>query len=145
MDFIMLVGMPGSGKSTLAQQFVHKGYSLLSPDGIRNELDIHGEDKTQDILQITEDRLLECLRKHQNIIFDSTNLTISRRRRFLSLVKDFDYHKVCYVLNTPLSVCKERNALRTGFDFVPDEGYDRMEQIYQRPIYKEGWDEIITL
>lgn len=143
MTFIMLVGFPGAGKSTIAKEYESKGFVVHSPDSIRNELDLHSLDDTQHILDITYDRIISDMKENKDIVYDSTNLTIRRRRKVLELIKDFNYEKICYLVNTPLSLCKDRNNQRIGYSKVDVIEYARMEGVYEEPTYKEGWDQII--
>lgn len=63
---------------------------------------------------------------------------------FLKLIKNFNYEKICCVIDTPLDICKYRNNKRIGYSKVEDEEYRRIESIYEKPTYKEGWNKIIT-
>ena len=143
MKVIMLVGFPGAGKSTLAKEYENKGYAVHSPDAIRNELDLHSLDDTQRVFDILHERILVDMMAKKDIVYDSTNLTVRRRRKFLKLIKDFDYDKICCIVDTPLSICKYRNNKRTGYSKVEDEEYKTMEDVYEEPTYTEGWDNII--
>lgn len=144
MNFIMLVGLPGAGKSTIAQKFTDKGYTILSPDQLRNELNIHEIDRIRDILDILYEKLEQAIQNNDNIVYDSTNLTVKRRREVLDLLPD-TYNKICYIVEVPIELCKKRNSHRIGYSKVSEEEYDRMEQVYTLPTLKEGWDEIIYL
>ena len=144
MNFIMLVGLPGAGKSTIAQKFTNNDYTILSPDQLRNELNIHEIDRIKEILEILYEKLDLAVQNSKNIVFDSTNLTIKRRREILNLLPD-TYTKICYIVEVPIELCKERNSHRIGYSKVSEEEYDRMEQVYTLPTLKEGWDEIIYL
>ena len=144
MNFIMLVGLPGAGKSTIAQKFTNKGYTILSPDQLRNELNIHEIDRIRDILDILYEKLEQAIQNNDNIVYDSTNLTVKRRREVLDLLPD-TYNKICYIVEVPIELCKKRNSHRIGYSKVSEEEYDRMEQVYTLPTLKEGWDEIIYL
>lgn len=64
-------------------------------------------------------------------------------KKFLKLIKDFNYEKICCVIDTPLDICKYRNSKRICYSRVEDEEYRRMESIYEKPTYKEGWNKII--
>lgn len=143
MKFIMLVGLPGAGKSTFAEQYKNKNFIIHSPDILRNELNLHSLDDTQKIFNILYKNILVDMKNNKNILYDSTNLTVKRRIMFLKLIKDFNYKKICYVIDTPLDICKYRNNKRIGYSKVEDKEYRRMESIYEKPTYNEGWDIII--
>lgn len=139
----MLVGFPGAGKSTLAKEYENKGYVVHSPDSIRNELNLHSLDDTQKVFDILHERILVDMTAKKDIVYDSTNLTVRRRKKFLKLIKDFDYDKICCIVDTPLSICRYRNNKRTGYSKVEDEEYKIMEDVYEEPTYTESWDNII--
>lgn len=143
MKLVMLVGFPGAGKSTLAKEYENKGYVVHSPDVIRNELDLHSLDDTQRVFDILHERILVDMMAKKDIVYDSTNLTVRRRRKFLSLIRDFACDKTCCIVDTPLSLCKYRNNKRTGYAKVEDTEFDRMVSVYEEPTYMEGWDHII--
>lgn len=143
MKLVMLVGFPGAGKSTLAKEYENKGYIVHSPDVIRNELNLHSLDDTQKVFDILHERILVDMMDKKDIVYDSTNLTVRRRKKFLKLIKDFDYDKICCIVDTPLSICKYRNNKRTGYSKVEDEEYKTMEDVYEEPTYIEGWNNII--
>lgn len=142
-NFIMLVGLPGAGKSTIAQKLVQEGYVWHSTDNIRNELNIHEIERITEVLDILTSRLLDDMQAGKNIVYDSTNLSRRRRIKVLEQIECFNYKKICYVVDTDIDTCKERNSHRTGYSKVSDYEYDIMEHHYTKPTYKEGWDEII--
>ena len=143
MKLIMLVGLPGSGKSTKAEELRKQGFIVHSSDAIRNELNLHSLDDTQKVFDILHERILEDMKDNKDIVYDSTNLTIRRRRKFLKLIRDFDYEKICYVIDTPIKVCKIRNSKRTGYDKGTDKEINNIELVFNKPTYAEGWDSII--
>ena len=143
MKIIVLVGLPGAGKSTLAEEYRKQGYIIHSPDAIRNELCLHSLDDTQKVFDILKENLLADMVTGKNIVYDSTNLTRRRRMKFLDMIKDFDYEKICYVKLTSIDVCKNYNSQRVGYSRVPDREYNMMVDVFSLPMSDEGWDKII--
>ena len=140
MKFVMLVGFPGAGKSTIAKEYQKQGYVIHSPDAIRNELNMHEDNQIGEVLDIMHGRMFEDMKQGKNIIYDSTNLSCRRRMKVLRSIKQFNYEKICVILSTPLSICKERNSHRIGYSKVTNEGYNIMQHVYKRPTLDEGWD-----
>lgn len=140
MKFIMLVGFPGAGKSTIAKEYQKQGYVIHSPDAIRNELNMHKDEQIREVLDIMHNRMFEDMKQEKNIIYDSTNLSCRRRMKILRSIKQFNYEKICIILNTSLNICKERNSHRIGYSKVTDECYNIMQQVYKKPTLDEGWD-----
>lgn len=143
MKLIVLVGLPGSGKSTKAEEFKKQGYIVHSSDAIRNEFNLHSLDDTQRVYDILYERLMLDMIAKRNIVYDSTNLTRKRRMKLLNLLKDFKYEKICYTIITDLNTCLARNAQRTGYAKVPEDGFELMINRFNLPTSDEGWDKII--
>ena len=141
--FILLMGYPGAGKSTLSKYYETQGYKWYSPDNIRNELDMHKTEDFLEIINILHNRMKEDLEQGNDIIYDSTNLYRKQRMRVLKIINQYDYEKICYILTTPIDICKKRNSKRIGYSKVSEEDYVNMEKHYKEPTYDEGWDEII--
>ena len=143
MKLIMLVGLPGSGKSTKAEEFRKQGYIVHSSDEIRNELNLHSLDDTQRVFDILHERILVDMMAGENVVYDSTNLTRKRRMKFLKMIKDFNYEKICYVRLVNMYVCMGFNSQRTGYARVPDEDFEIMNNRFNLPMPDEGWDKVI--
>lgn len=143
-EFRMLVGLPGCGKSTYSNNFKleYNDYNIHSSDAIRAEFDIFGSDHNNEVFTILHKRVIDDLKNGKNVIYDATNLTRKSRRSILDKIKNIDCTKICVLFITPVEVCKERNALRTGVARVPDEVYDRMLKSFNVPTLEEGFDHI---
>ena len=142
-QFIMLVGFPGSGKSTLAKGYQEQGYTIYSTDAIRNEFNLHNPEQISEVLPILNERMIKSLENGECIVYDSTNLLRKHRIKVLELINQYDYTTICYILNTPIDVCKKRNSYRRGYSKISEEDYNFLEKTFQKPIYNEGWDKII--
>ena len=141
----MLVGFPGAGKSTFASELVKKNYHVWSTDSIREEFDMHDPEQITTVLGIIQERIKMSSECGANIVYDSTNLYKKRRIEILNLPYLFNYKKICVIFDTPLDICMERNSHRQGYARVPDEEYGILEKLYRKPVYKEGWDHILTM
>lgn len=153
MELIFFVGIPASGKSTYAAQYRQKGYTVLSSDAIRDELTggipleaLPPKDHASLNARVFETIRRETaasLQRGQSVVVDATNLNRKRRISFLKQFQKFDCTRICHLFITPVPVCMERNALRSGAARVPDQAMHRMLCNFECPNYWEGWDEII--
>lgn len=145
MTIIVLVGLPGCGKSTKAKELEKQGYIIHSSDAIKNELNLHNKDDISNVYNILYDRIISDMKLGKNIVYDSTNLTVKRRKDFLNKIKNFNYNKICYTFIVPIDICKERNSYRTGYAKVTNKAYDNMIRLFELPTIDEGWNKIIYL
>ena len=144
-EFIMMVGIPGCGKSHKSKELATKGYAIHSSDTLREELNMHEPNQSGIIFDIMHKNIQKDMIAGKNIVYDATNLSRKRRIAYLESIKKFGYKKICYLFMIPVDICKERNAKRTGYAFVPDYVYDRMLRNYEVPMLEEGWDEIVPI
>lgn len=136
----MLIGLPASGKSTWARQH---GVAVLSSDELRfvladDETDqsIHGE-----VFAALRDLLRRRLALRRPLTFvDATNLTRRERRPYLRMAQVYDCTVEAVFFDTPVEVCKARNASRTRV--VPDRVIDAMAGRIARPTMQEGFESV---
>lgn len=143
MKIIVFVGLPGAGKSTKAKEFESQGFIIHSPDAIRNELNMHNLDQTEEVYNILHERIINDIKLGHNVVYDSTNITRKRRIKFLKMIEEFTCEKICYVFIVPVEICKERNSKRTGYSKVSDREYDILIDRFNIPMSDEGWNKII--
>lgn len=122
--FIM-VGVPGSGKSFVAKAYFKVISSVIvSRDSIRYSLLEEGDEYFSKEKQVFAAYIKE-IQKHIDrgeIVFaDATHLNEASRRKLISNLKlaKEDYI-IPIVVETPLKICLERNARRTGRERVPE-------------------------
>jgi predicted kinase len=138
---IGLVGLPRSGKSSLAKELAkHLRAPIVEPDAVR--LSFHGkrfyapaEPMVWAVVKLMVKSLFQA--GHEDVIFDATNVTMDRRRDWLSSVWKTQW----LVVDTPPHICIER-AIATGYsDLVPV--ISRMSQEWEPLSPEEGevcWD-----
>jgi predicted kinase len=131
----LLIGLPGSGKSTLAvsMQRTCPDLVLVSTDRIRGKL--FGNEAIQGSWQLIWREVGEQLREAvqqieqgqcQAAIYDATNTRRRSRRAVIALARSLSFtHITGLWMDTPLSVCLERNRQRDRQ--VPDEVIQRMQ------------------
>ena len=156
----IMIGVPGSGKSYAANKISEKtGAAIVSTDHIRKVL--FGSEACQKdpsrVFTIAYRLSADYLSHGRNVIFDATNTRGSDRADTVFSIKrlcdelslDFDNEvEVCAVfVNTPLSVCLERNAKRERI--VPEEVilkmYRRLSNLTKESLEAEGFDEVFVL
>lgn len=149
---IVLCGIQGAGKTTKAQQLAEEYQAeIVSSDLVRLRIaeDFHIEGnlysaiRNEAIFKDVYANINRFLKSGKNVIFDATNTTLKARYQIFLNVKT-PCVKVCYIMNTPYAVCKERLKDR-NIDpqlSVTEEAVERYWKTFEIPFYEEGWDKI---
>lgn len=157
---VMFVGLPGTGKSMAADSLsVH-----LARKGIKNvivgrdrEIDKYAAKTNQSYNEVFDNKrqlnvlgerasgkYLEHVAAFENIIIDETNLTPSRRRRWLRKLPQ-SYTKIAVSMYVPdRSKHNKRLAGRVG-KVIPEDVMGRMRGDYVEPMSSEGFDLVIEV
>lgn len=138
----IMVGFPGSGKSTYAKKAAGKRFSA---DDLRLELGLDPGDRS--VFEILDRQFSEAIRNNEDVIYDATSLRKDNREKLIRLAKESNRDAVVTAVffDTPLDVCKRRNAKREGVARVPDFVYDRMMRTFAPPTLDEGFSEVIVI
>lgn len=136
---IILCGVPAVGKSTYAKAFLraHPQAVHLTSDGIRKELygaeAILGDRKK--VFSLMAERAKQYLAEGKTVLYDSTALTRSSRRKILARCPG--YARVeCEILWAGREVCIRRDAARDRT--VGPSVIDELIGMFEAPFYDEG-------
>ncbi len=148
----ILVGLPGTGKSTLA--CYSTGYEFVySTDKFIEDIAKHfgvtyNEAFAGNIEAATlsmDTHLAKAIAERRDIIWDQTNLTVSKRKRILERFKDTDYVMICTCIMPPTEEYKaewrRRLDSRVG-KTIPEEVLAKMVSSYWLPTASEGFDRV---
>lgn len=141
----LMCGIPGSGKSTYAKKYMKESNSYyISRDNIRFEM-IKDEESyfshENEVFDTFVSLTNKFLKEGKNVIADATFINKASRKKFLTKVIQPSSLDII-VLNTPLNVCLERNAARTGRELVPEKAIKNMYYNCETPTKEEGFDKI---
>ena len=157
-EFYLMVGLAGSGKSTIAKEIEYAirmsspkydeygradKVVLISSDDIRAEIlgDVNDQTQNDKVFSHIHKLIKQAVREYNHIIVDATNLTIKNRRALLNCLDDKkDYHKIAYIVNTPIEKCKENNSKRDRK--VPEYVIDNQAKKFEIPFANEGFNSI---
>ena len=157
-EFYLMVGLAGSGKSTIAKEIEYSirmsspkydeygradKVVLISSDDIRAEIlgDVNDQTQNDKVFSHIHKLIKQAVRDYNHIIVDATNLTIKNRRALLNCLDDKkDYHKIAYIVNTPIEKCKENNSKRDRK--VPEYVIDNQAKKFEIPFANEGFNSI---
>lgn len=138
------VGISGSGKTYKAYEMHGEDAVIIDSDQTREKLlgDATRQDQNARVFEHMYRETCECLSRGVSVCYVATNLSAKRRISFLKNIrKRFpDLECICYIINTPVEVCYERNNSRTRT--VPDYVIGRQLQSFQIPCEAEGWSRI---
>ena len=130
----ILSGPPGSGKSSFLRQ--HLGnLPVVSLDEIRKK---HHNKKLREgrIRQDALEAFRVSLRKKEDVVWDSTNLTRNQRRRIIGLARKYGAFVHLYGFQVDPNDLLHRNANRT--DQVPEKVVQAMSERYEFPDFNEA-------
>jgi protein phosphatase len=111
---IVLIGPSGSGKSTFAaRHFVPS--EVLSSDAMRGMVadDPNDQSATEAAFELLHAALALRLARGRLTVVDATNVERWARERLLAIARRYRRTAAAIVLDLPLEICVERNAVRS--------------------------------
>ena len=133
----IMCGFPGCGKSTFLKEKADEGV-ILSPDDFRLILtgQVYYAPAEDSVWCHVKTAARVLLKKGYSVIIDATHLTVGRRAQWVDIARESDVPIVCWHVDVPFDVCKERNRNRSAV--VPDDVMDRMYEQFVVPTEEEG-------
>ena len=156
-ELYVMIGIPGSGKTKYAKEYLkdyletclYKTVKYVSRDEIRFSYlkdDDEYFSKETDVYNKFIDEIIDGFIHYDCVIADATHLSRGSRAKLLGTlyrdIKDYNINVIGIVMDTPPSVCLERNNKRKGRECVPEDSLKSMCNAFTIPKKIEGFDEI---
>lgn len=155
---IIMIGFPACGKTTFRENIRNKikDFEIISFDDILEEIALKNKiSYNETFLKYVEEannilkmKINGVIKNKRNVIFDQTNLTKKKRVSLIKRLRNAGYKKIVGVyFNVPLTVCKKRSLERAKITgkVIPDEVFEKMADIFEKPTKDEGYDSLVTL
>ena len=128
-EAVIMLGLPASGKSTYIKKFwdTHSDFRIVSADDIRLAHPDYNPQKPdvihQECVSEAEDMVYELAERGLKIIMDGGGINTHYTFRIVTRLKSLGYIVRVVYINTPVSVCLDRNDTRrkNRERFVPSE------------------------
>lgn len=132
----MLAGIPGAGKDTYLKNNL-SDHNVVSLDDIRRELKVKPTDSKGNgrVIQEAMERCKVLMRKHQNFVFNATNLTKDLRSKWISLFEEYGGLVEIHYIEVPYSTLLKQNNSREHA--VPAKVVERLIDKLEMPTCKE--------
>lgn len=111
---IATAGLPASGKSTFAARMAEKGFVVISPDTIREQLtgNMADQSKNREVFIHARANAIAALEAGWPVLIDATNVRRKDRREWRNLAHACNATFVVVWFDVPLLVCLWRNLRR---------------------------------
>lgn len=141
----VMCGIPGSGKSTFIRTHINKQQQVwVSRDVIRYRMVDEEESYFSREDEVWEEFIRQInafLQDGYDVFADATHINQGSRRKLLNEIYVECKKEVVYI-NTPVSLCLERNLDREGRECVPSKVIHRMYHQFEEPSFEEGFSTI---
>lgn len=145
---VVLIGASGSGKSTFAKTHF-KPTEILSSDFFRGLLSDNDNDQTitKEAFETLHYVAAKRLANYKLTVVDATNVQEMARKPLVALAKEHHVFPIAIVIDTPESICRERNKNRPDRNFgehVIGQQCHQLRRSFKR-LKREGFRRIYTL
>lgn len=127
MEGIIFTGIQGSGKSSFYIQKFFNTHIRISLDLLKTR------NREKKIFQTS-------LETRAKVVIDNTNPTISDRKKYIELFKQYKYKIIGYYFESKIKDCIKRNGNRSNP--IPEKGVLATYNKLQIPEFCEGFDEL---
>ncbi|MDE1464394.1 AAA family ATPase [Spartinivicinus poritis] len=132
-QIIVTCGLSGSGKSTWIERH-HADLPIISLDNIRQELTGNQADQRQNkqVVTIAKERLKDCLRNRQSVVWDATNIRRDFRSQLFTIISNYDGLMQLVMMVNPVDVCIKQNQKRVNG--LPDQVILEQQARFEFPL-----------
>jgi predicted kinase len=146
----ILVGNIGTGKSTVAKQIADKyNCVVVNMDSLQQSLSGGEYTKYDKYKRSIYDRverqvISSSIETGYDIIIDRTNVTAKERKRYLTIVAEYEPKIVCYNFGSgdDYSLARRLKDARGATEERWRDVHAIMKRKFEVPIYEEGFDKI---
>lgn len=155
-QLIVMIGLPGSGKDYWIDQFIaanpNQKWYIASSDAIIDAIAAEQgktysevfDSVSKSAIKRMEREVAEAIARKENVIWNQTNMGMSKRKTILSKFPD-TYTKTAVVVTSDPDVHNTRlhNRAVSSGKHIPNHVINNMRDNYVEPTLEEGFDEII--
>lgn len=136
-EVVLMSALPGTGKDTFIEKNF-KGWEVISLDDIRDELGTKTTSKKGNgqSIQLAKERAKVFMRKHQNFIWNATNITKQMRQQLIDQFKIYNARVRIVYLEVPYNTIIKQNNSRE--EVVPKSVIDNMIYKLEPPVAEEA-------
>lgn len=136
---VMMVGIPGSGKDFWIKD-MFSDWPVVSLDDIRREMKIKPTDTKGNgrVIQEAKERCKVLMRKHENFVFNATNITKDMRGKWTNLFGEYGGMTRMLYVEVPYKKLLQQNYDRQYS--VPKDVVDKLIGKLEIPTVKEAYN-----
>ncbi len=147
-SLVALVGVSGSGKSSFAARHF-RGTEVVSSDHCRGLVcdDPNEQGVNEQAFDVVHSIVKARLSLGKLVVVDATHVQPESRAPLIELARSADLFAVAVILDVPLRICEDRNALRPDRQFGPHVARNQHVALRRsiRGLKREGFKQVWTL